>query len=289
MVACPICSKPVKSANINQHIDSECQAFIEEPSPERDQEDDGIPVSSFFTRPAASRAAVNVVRKADAPISADTSRSPTKKTNNENAARNKRPGESPVPSNITDVNAIDAAGGGLTPKRQKASNPFQNQLPLAARMRPHTLDEIVGQELVGPMGVLRELIMEARIPSMILWGGPGTGKTTIARVIASMVNSRFIEINSTNFGVGECKKIFSEVFILFHNCSVDFRKQVLTALQARSEQKLTRRNTIIFCDEIHRFSKTQQEIFCKLQIHSLLSFTDEVDVLPVQWSLSNLD
>ncbi|PMD27105.1 P-loop containing nucleoside triphosphate hydrolase protein [Hyaloscypha hepaticicola] len=240
MVECPICSKPVKSANINQHIDSECQTFIEDPSPERDQEDDDIPMSSFFTRPAASRAAVNVARKADARISADKSRSPTKKPNNENAARNKRPGESAVPSNITDVNAVDPVGGGLTPKRQKASNPFQNQLPLAARMRPQTLDEIVGQELVGPNGVLRELIMEARIPSMILWGGPGTGKTTIARVIASMVNSRFIEINSTNFGVGECKKIFSE---------------------ARSEQKLTRRNTIIFCDEIHRFSKSQQEIF----------------------------
>jgi putative ATPase len=215
MVECPICSKPVKSANINQHIDSECQAFIEDPSPERGQEDDGIPMSSFFTRPAASRAAVNVVRKADAPISADTSRSPTKKTNTENALRNKRPGEPTVPSNITDLNAVDTVGGGLTPKRQKASNPFQNELPLAARMRPQTLDEIVGQELVGPQGVLRELIMEARLPSMILWGGPGTGKTTIARVIASMVNSRFIEINSTNFGVGECKKIFSEVHIFF--------------------------------------------------------------------------
>ena len=63
MVQCPICSKPVKSANINQHIDSECQAFIEEPSPERDQEDDGIPVSSFFTRPAASRDASSSVAR----------------------------------------------------------------------------------------------------------------------------------------------------------------------------------------------------------------------------------
>jgi putative ATPase len=215
MVECPICSKPVKSANINQHIDSECQAFIEDTSPERDQEDGGIPMSSFFTRPAASRAAINVVRKADAPISADTSRSPTKKTNTENALRNKRPGEPAAPSNITDANAVGAVGGGLTPKRQKASNPFQDQLPLAARMRPQILDEIFGQQLVGPQGVLRELIMEARIPSMILWGGPGTGKTTVARVIASMVNSRFIEINSTNFGVGECKKIFAEVQISF--------------------------------------------------------------------------
>lgn len=214
MVECPICSKRVKPANINQHIDSECQTFIEELSPEPGQDNGGLPVSSFFQRPA-SRVAANVVTKVDAPVSADASRSPTRKTNNENAVRNKRPVESVVPSHISNVNLIDAVGGGLAPKRQKTSNPFQNELPLAARMRPQTLDEIFGQELVGPRGVLREIIMEARIPSMILWGGPGTGKTTIARVIASMVNSRFIEINSTNFGVGECKKIFSEVHIGF--------------------------------------------------------------------------
>jgi putative ATPase len=271
MVECPICSKPVKSANINQHIDSECQAFIEGLSPEPGQQDGGLPVSSFFQRPAASRAAVNGVGNVDAPISADTSRSPTRKTNSENAVRNKRPVGSVIPSHISDVNPVDAVGGGLAPKRQKASNPFQNELPLAARMRPQTLDDICGQELVGPKGVLRELIMEARIPSMILWGGPGTGKTTIARVIASMVNSRFIEINSTNFGVGECKKIFFEVHIGFMTVLRTFHRQAFTVLQARSEQKLTRRNTIIFCDEIHRFSKSQQEIFCKnLLAYSLL-------------------
>jgi putative ATPase len=133
--------------------------------------------------------------------------------------------ESVVPSHISNVNPVDTVGGGLAPKRQKASNPFQNELPLAARMRPQTLDEICGQELVGPKGVLRELIMEARIPSMILWGGPGTGKTTIARVIALMVNSRFIEINSTNFGVGECKKIFFEVHIDFVTVLRPFHRQ----------------------------------------------------------------
>lgn len=75
---------------------------------------------------------------------------------------------------------------------------------------------------------------------MILWGGPGTGKTTIARVIASMVGSRFVEINSTSSGVAECKKLFAE---------------------AKSELSLTGRKTIIFCDEIHRFSKSQQDVF----------------------------
>lgn len=107
-------------------------------------------------------------------------------------------------------------------------------------MRPRTLDHVYGQELVGPNGVLRGLIEADRVPSMILWGGAGTGKTTIARVIANMVGSRFLEINSTSSGVAECKKIFSE---------------------ARAELGLTGRKTILFCDEIHRFSKSQQDVF----------------------------
>ena len=127
-----------------------------------------------------------------------------------------------------------------TTKRPKIMSALQKAAPLAERMRPQTLDEIYGQELVGPNGVLRGLIETDRVPSMILWGGAGTGKTTIARVIANMVGSRFIEINSTSSGVGECKKIFAE---------------------AKAELGLTGRKTILFCDEIHRFSKSQQDVF----------------------------
>jgi putative ATPase len=75
---------------------------------------------------------------------------------------------------------------------------------------------------------------------MILWGGPGTGKTTIARLIAQTAGCRFVEINSTSSGVGECKRLFEE---------------------AKNESRLTGRKTIIFCDEIHRFSKSQQDVF----------------------------
>lgn len=125
------------------------------------------------------------------------------------------------------------------PKKAK-TNAFQLAAPLAERMRPRSLDDICGQELVGPQGVLRSLIEQDRVPSMVLWGGAGTGKTTIARCIASMVGSRFVEINSTSSGVADCKKIFAE---------------------AKGELGLTGRKTIIFCDEIHRFSKTQQDVF----------------------------
>ncbi|KAF4121667.1 putative ATPase [Geosmithia morbida] len=116
----------------------------------------------------------------------------------------------------------------------------QKAAPLADRMRPRTLDDVCGQELVGPNGVLRALIESGRVPSMILWGGSGTGKTTIARCIASRVGSRFIEMNATSTGVGECKRIFHE---------------------AANDLALTGRRTIVFCDEIHRFNKAQQDVF----------------------------
>lgn len=217
MVQCPICTKLVKSTNINQHIDSECQDFIESQSPGPGPEHGVAPASSFFQRPVANRAVANSPSKGDdALVSVDTLRSITTKPVDKSASRDKRSAEFITPSHISNDNPDDDVRGGFTLKRQKISgNSFQNELPLAARMRPRNLDEICGQELVGPKGVLRELITQQRIPSMVLWGGPGTGKTTIARVIALMIKSRFIEMNSTNFGVAECKKIFFEVYIDF--------------------------------------------------------------------------
>ena len=213
MVQCPICTKPVKSTNINQHIDSQCQDFIESDAPDPGQERGVAPVSSFFQKPAAGRAVANVSPKRNAPISVDTSRSTPKKPVDESALRSKRRVESNTRPHISDDNPDDNVGEDLALKRQKIGNSLQNGLSLAARIRPQTLDEVCGQELVSPKGLLRELIMQGRVPSMILWGGPGTGKTTIARVISSMTKSRFIEMNSTNFGVGDCKKVFFEVRI----------------------------------------------------------------------------
>lgn len=112
--------------------------------------------------------------------------------------------------------------------------------PLAERMRPRTLDDVCGQELVGPEGVLRGLIANNRVPSMILWGGPGTGKTTIARLIAHTAGCRLVEINATSTGIQEVKKLFVE---------------------AQNDRELTGRKTLIFCDEIHRFNKAQQDVF----------------------------
>lgn len=132
--------------------------------------------------------------------------------------------------------------GTADPERVIKKTKTKKNAPLAERMRPKTLDDVCGQELVGPNGVLRSLIETDRVPSIILWGGAGTGKTTIARCIAQVTGSRFIEINATSSSVVECKKLFQE---------------------AANDLALTGRKTIIFCDEIHRFNKAQQDVFLR--------------------------
>ncbi|KAF2166659.1 hypothetical protein M409DRAFT_54982 [Zasmidium cellare ATCC 36951] len=240
MVACPICERPVKEADINRHIDSDCKAFIDQPSPPGTQLQNGAkpkPARAGFFTPAAKKNASAKAEDASSPISAlpSTQAPPTKPPAPvipASTAPAKRAREQDVqPQKQKEAEESSA------PPPKKAKNAHQ---PLAERMRPHSLDEVAGQELVGPNGVLRNLIVSDRVPSMILWGGPGTGKTTIARLIAQTAGCRFVEINSTSSGVGECKKLFAE---------------------AKNELGLTGRKTIIFCDEIHRFSKSQQDVF----------------------------
>ncbi|KAI9786727.1 MAG: hypothetical protein M1835_002997 [Candelina submexicana] len=235
MVSCPICGKSVKETLINKHIDSGCETSFEAALPASHQQNGG-PMSSFFQTPVAKRASLPSSGK---PQSLPLSSTPQPTGATIPVASVKRLSPTSSDHEVNTANT-DQVGTGPASKRAKTSNAFQRAAPLADRMRPRTLDEVYGQELVGPSGVLRGLIEQDRVPSMILWGGSGTGKTTIARVVASMVGSRFIEINSTSSGVGECKKLFAE---------------------ARGELGLTGRKTIIFCDEIHRFSKSQQDVF----------------------------
>ncbi|KAK4500383.1 hypothetical protein PRZ48_008572 [Zasmidium cellare] len=240
MVACPICERPVKESDINRHIDSDCKAYIDEPSPPGTQQQNGAkpkPARAGFFTPAAKKNASFKTEDASSPINGLAS----------TQAPAAKPSAAAFPSTAPAKRAREQdeqadekqkeAGEPSAPPPKKAKNAHQ---PLAERMRPQSLDEVAGQELVGPSGVLRNLIVSDRVPSMILWGGPGTGKTTIARLIAQTAGCRFVEINSTSSGVGECKKLFAE---------------------AKNELGLTGRKTIIFCDEIHRFSKSQQDVF----------------------------
>ncbi|GMX58607.1 MAG: replication-associated recombination protein A [Candidatus Microsyncoccus archaeolyticus] len=110
--------------------------------------------------------------------------------------------------------------------------------PLADRMRPETLDDFFGQEeLVGEERLLRKAIEEDRVPSMIFWGPPGTGKTTLAYIIAKQTKSEFIKISAVTSGVKDLKEIIEK---------------------AKINDRLGRR-TILFIDEIHRWNKAQQD------------------------------
>lgn len=233
MVECPVCGKSVKQQHINLHLDADCKEYLETSAPLSQT------AESFFRRgPTFTVLKAPVTNHDTNGTATEATAAPSSST----PVSNKRPLENGH-TLINGSNGAQAqADTGAEPlmKKPKGPNAFQRAAPLAERMRPTTLDEVYGQELVGQNGVLRGLIEQDRVPSMILWGGPGTGKTTIARVIASMVGSRFVEINSTSSGVGECKKLFTE---------------------AKNELGLSGRKTIIFCDEIHRFSKSQQDVF----------------------------
>ncbi len=111
--------------------------------------------------------------------------------------------------------------------------------PLAARMRPRTLDEFVGQaHIVGPGRVLRRAIESDAVPSMVLWGPPGSGKTTLAALIARMTRSHFEALSAVSSGVAELRRVVEE---------------------ARTRKAAAGQRTILFIDEIHRFNKAQQD------------------------------
>jgi putative ATPase len=113
--------------------------------------------------------------------------------------------------------------------------------PLAERMRPRTLEEFEGQQdVIGPGSPLHTSITNDEVPSLMLWGPPGTGKTTLARIIANMTKARFVPFSAVGGSVKDVREII---------------------LQAETDRKYYKRKTILFVDEIHRFNKAQQDAF----------------------------
>ena len=135
---------------------------------------------------------------------------------------------------------------------ESGSESLSRRAPLAERLRPRTLDEVVGQShLTGEGGPLRSAVKRGRIGSLVLWGPPGTGKTTLARVLAGTVEEEFVPLSAVTSGV----------------------KDLRAALEgARERLKYENRGTLVFVDEVHRFNKTQQDALLPALEEGLVDF-----------------
>ncbi|KAJ1939257.1 DNA-dependent ATPase mgs1, partial [Linderina pennispora] len=236
IVACPICNKSVPEWYMNDHLDRECQGVGEPAAGAVD--DEPVTPSRKRTKPASpflrSPSKGSPVSKRPRSGSQHLSRPPT--------LIHSQSLQSPKQADLfLDSATRDKPKTVDMPADDEEKRRSNKQLPLAERLRPMSLDTFVGQQdLVGPTGMLRRIIENDQVTSMIFWGNPGLGKTTLARIIARRTKAVFKEMSAVTQNTSDVKKVIEE---------------------AGNINRLARKRTILFLDEIHRFNKAQQDVF----------------------------
>ncbi|XRM43067.1 DNA-dependent ATPase mgs1 [Aspergillus tubingensis] len=217
MIRCPICQKHVFSFRINEHLDSSCQRFI---------------ANSHLQNTISSSLIEN----------GSNSPGRTKQFQLEDGYDS----TGSFASGTGGVKRAVSQSQSTTARKKPYTGSATEQLrlqdaPLAEQVRPQCFDDIVGQDsLIGSNGTLRRLIEREELPNMILWGPPGSGKTTIVRIIGSMMRRKVYEISSLTTTTTEYRDIVTK---------------------ATQDVHKGRKTSIVFCDEIHRLTRPQQDIF----------------------------
>ncbi|XP_037313364.2 ATPase WRNIP1 [Pungitius pungitius] len=262
-VQCPVCLKDFASDTINGHLDV-CLTDKSEPPSKKCRlgskveppGDNGAGSGSSSVAAPPSSLVFSMFKtsksKASGPGERNvslSSKQPAASAANKGLKRNLSGEEEPRREGTEDVQSQSSGSNGQAVKAsQGESSPrtlMTSNKPLAQSLRPSTLEEYFGQnKVVGPQTLLRSLLDSQEIPSLILWGPPGCGKTTLAHIIASgskkKGTARFVTLSATSASTSDVREVIK---------------------QAHNELRLCKRKTIMFIDEIHRFNKSQQDTF----------------------------